>query len=498
MHETFRKHCVDPRPSLRKRLFLALLAIFVIAWICAAVYISAEMMRDRGGLRDRWLVDVAQEILLSMPSAVVQFKATDNLQLGEERMPATEKMGRMNFQVWSKAGRVLAVRSSNAPAPPLKPDFADGFATVMVDGEEWRVYATSDARNEVQVQIAKPTAEFIAETRKWIRIGVGLSLVALCLIGIALKLVIRWTMRSIVAMQETMKARDALDLRPLPDGDLPDEVLPLVDSFNRLLARLDGAVQSERQFLAEAAHELRTPLAVLLTHAQVAARSRTLEEARGPLQQLVHGVERSARLSQQLLDSARLDVEGRAGLQCTLELADIVSVVTDEYEIMAAQKGQAITLDAEGGAIVGNVDELGILIGNLVDNAVRYTPRGGRVAVRCQRAGDRVQLQVLDDGPGVDADDRARVFDRFYRVAGSNERGSGIGLSLVARIAQSHQATIETGAGLDGRGFGVTVCFPPAPSDAPSASREPGSRPTAGGHTSKAAEGGREPGAAAA
>jgi len=309
------------------------------------------------------------------------------------------------------------------------------------------------------VQVGKPTAEFAVETRKWLRVGIGLSLVVLILLGIAVKLVVRWSLRAVVAVQETILSRDALDLKPLPSRDVPEEVRPLVDAFNRLLDKLDRNVQSERQFLAEAAHELRTPLAVLLTHAQVALRSRDPAEARASLEQLVLGVERSARLSQQLLDSARLDVESRSGAQAPLELADVVGVVVDEFAIMAARKGQAIALDADSCTVVGNVDELGILIGNLVDNAVRYTPPGGRVAVRCQRVGATAHLQVLDDGPGVADADRERIFDRFYRVTGSNERGSGIGLSLVARIAQSHGATIATGTGLDGRGFGVTLIF---------------------------------------
>lgn len=474
MHETFRKHCVDPRPSLRKRLFLALLAIFVIAWICAAVYISAEMMRDRGGLRDRWLVDVAQEILLSMPSAVVQFKATDNLQLGEERMPATEKMGRMNFQVWSKAGRVLAVRSSNAPAPPLKPDFADGFATVMVDGEEWRVYATSDARNEVQVQIAKPTAEFIAETRKWIRIGVGLSLVALCLIGIALKLVIRWTMRSIVAMQETMKARDALDLRPLPDGDLPDEVLPLVDSFNRLLARLDGAVQSERQFLAEAAHELRTPLAAM----------------RAEIEALQDGVrtfdERTAlRMHRQVIRLGQLVDDLRSSMRepqndllttAVFPLA-LLKEALDHTRDRFAQRGIAVDREAidriaasAQPVIDGDAHRLHQVFMNLLENTLAYTDAGGQlridVTVEGAWTGNCLTLLFDDSAPGVSDEEIPRLFDRLFRGETSRSRalgGSGLGLSICRATIEAHGGSIEAAASPLG-GLRMTITLPLAAS----------------------------------
>lgn len=455
------RHC--PRehhgPSLRKRLFVAMLLTFAALWVCAGWYVSTTLARERGGAWDRELASVAQDIVMSMPANISQLSSSSNLKLAQEMPRLSSKFDRFGFQVWAKTRRELVVRSPTSPATPFLARFEDGFSTFVIDGEEWRGYAISDALNQVQVQVAKPTAEFVAEMRKWLRVGLGLSFVVLVVLIVAMKLVIRWSLRAVVAVQETILSRDALDLKPLPSADLPEEIRPLVDAFNRLLDKLDRNVQSERQFLAEAAHELRTPLAVLLTHAQVALRSRDPAQARASLEQLVQGVERSARLSQQLLDSARLDVESRAGAQAPLELADVVGVVVDEFAIMAARKGQAIALDAESATIVGNLDELGILIGNLVDNAVRYTPAGGRVAVRCQRAGDVAQLQVLDDGPGVAAADRERIFDRFYRVAGSNERGSGIGLSLVARIAQSHGASVATGPGLDGRGFGVTLTF---------------------------------------
>ncbi|MEJ1961846.1 MAG: ATP-binding protein [Gammaproteobacteria bacterium] len=333
------------------------------------------------------------------------------------------------------------------------------FATVQLEGEEWRVFAISDADNEVQVQVRKPTSELGEDLKTWLYYALGVSFLALAVVTCCLKIVVRWSLKPVVTIQSAIMSRDALDLAPLPDRGLPCEVRPLVESFNRLLGRLEHTLRAERRFLTEAAHELRTPLAVLLAHAQVAQRARTLEEARAPLDQLVRGVERSARLSQQLLDSARLDVERHAGEQAPVELADIVAVVTHEFEMMAVQKSQSITLDTEPGVISGNVDELGILIRNLVDNALRYAGRNCRVAVRCARHSNVVRLEVFDDGPGVAEVDRERIFDRFYRGAGNGERGSGVGLALVSRIAQSHGATILTGVGLDGRGFGVTVSF---------------------------------------
>lgn len=446
--------------SLRVRLVGTLLAIFIVTWIVVGLYVCMQFAKARSGSMDDGLGEVARVVLLSMPSDIGHVPAGgSNLELRRGESASLEKLGQLAFQVWVKPRREVVVRSAGAAATPLKPDFEDGFATVMLDGVEWRVYAISDARNEVQVQVGEPTSAMFAELKKGLAYTLLISFIAIVIVGASLKLVVRWSLKPIVTIQSAITSRHALDLTPLPDQGLPDEVRPLVVSFNRLLSRLDQTLQAERRFFTEAAHELRTPLAVLLTHAQVAQRAQTLEEARSALDQLARGVERSARLSQQLLDSARLNVEKHAGEQGPVELADIVAVVTHEFEVMAAQKGQSITLHTEPGVIRGNVDELGILVRNLVDNALRYAGRGARVAVRCVREASRVRLEILDDGPGVPEADRERIFDRFYRAPGNGERGSGIGLALVSRIAQLHDATVTTGVGLDSRGFGIHIAF---------------------------------------
>lgn len=460
--------------SLRSRLFVMLLAAFVVAWAIALACLGLAFRRDQSGLRDRLLADIGREVLQSMPGDVRGLSGAANLRPRESPPARADRSlkGRLIFQLWIKPRRELVVRSPSAPAAPLKPDLVDGYGQQTIEGEKWRVYALSNTEGDVQVQVAKPVGELAKAFRDWVLFGLSVSLLMLLVLGLAMRWVIRRSLRPVVALRQTIAARDPLDLAPLRGGELPDEVRPLVDSFNQLLGRLDRAMRNERQFLSEAAHELRTPLAALLTHAQVAQRSKTPEEAAAPLRQLVQSAERSARLSQQLLDSARLDAE-RSAERTAIELADLVAVVTHELGAIAAHKRQSIALDAEPCAILGNVDELGILIGNLVDNAVRYTPHGGRIAVRCLARGTLAQLQVLDDGPGVAAADRERIFDRFYRVAGSHQRGSGLGLSLVARIAAAHGAAIVAGDGLDGRGFGITVAFALLPATSPAAASRP-------------------------
>ena len=446
--------------SLRGRLVGTLLTIFVAIWLAVGIYACTQIAQARSGSMDDELGEIARIVLLSMPSDIGSVSSTaSNLALPSGESAHFDKLGRLSFQVWVKPRREMVVRSAESASTALKSDFEDGVATVTIGGEDWRVYAISDARGEIQVQVGEPTSALFDELKDALYYALGVSFLALMLVGLALKGVVRWSLKPVVTIQSAITSRDALDLTPLPDKGLPDEVRPLVVSFNRLLSRLDGTLQAERRFFTEAAHELRTPLAVLLTHAQVAQRARTLEEARGALDQLTRGVERSARLSQQLLDSARLNVEKYAGEQVPVELADIVAVVTHEFEIMAGQKKQSIALHTEPGIVQGNVDELGILVRNLLDNALRYAGEGAHVAVRCVREENFVRLQVLDDGPGVAESERARIFDRFYRGSGNAERGSGIGLALVSRISQLHDANVITGCGLQGRGFGITVSF---------------------------------------
>ncbi|MGH8081896.1 MAG: sensor histidine kinase, partial [Lysobacter sp.] len=248
---------------------------------------------------------------------------------------------------------------------------------------------------------------------------------------------------------------------------------PLVDAFNNQLERVDAAVQHERRFISDAAHELRTPLAVLSTHAELALRATTLEEKNVALVRLHAGVQRSARLSEQLLDLARLDAGEESVRLKPLDLSDLIVLVIRDFETLARERRQRISLRAGPARLLGDVDQLGILLRNLIDNAVRHAGAEGQVAVTCTAQSDgSVVLSVADNGCGVAPEDCERIFDRFYRAPGSPDGGSGIGLSLVARIAQTHSAGIECGPGLEraaddprgpGKGFEVRVRFPAEP-----------------------------------
>ncbi len=432
---------------------------------CAGLFLwyRAEVTRERTGEWDSVLREIAYLTLLSLPSGLENTVAERSLALpNEQRLDSREV--RVIFQAWSLANGFSVLHSPGAPQAPLVPDMQDGFSTTLVDGEPWRVYAVTDAESRIQVQVGKPQSMLREElherlTRGLLFVGV-LALALACVVG----WVVHWSIGPVTRISRQIMGRRPTDLHSLPTGDLPAELRPLVESFNRLLGRLDEAMQNERRFLVDAAHELRTPLAVMTVQTENALRCEDPQQLRTELDKLLATTQRSARLSEQLLDMARLDANGRDGDNAEVALHTVVSVVARDFETSAADRGQRIRLETEACVVRGQVDPLGILVRNLIDNAVRYSGRNAHIAISCRRdagaGASHVVLTVADDGPGVPEEEHRRIFDRFYRVAGTAERGSGIGLSLVAQIAELHAAAVEVGTGLHGRGLRVSVRFP--------------------------------------
>ncbi|AKJ28055.1 ATP-binding protein [Caldimonas brevitalea] len=471
--------------SLRVRLLVVVLSTLVVFWVFWIGCQVVQMGRHQTGQWDMMLRNIGTQIILSLPVD------TERVMLNRrERFQVAEQTGyegdKVSFQAW--VGRHhLAMQSPGAPDTPLKADFADGFAEVTIGGQPWRVFAVSDVTGRVQVQVGKPKALLRADIERWTALSLSSAVLVLLLLKASIWGVVHWSFRPVTAARRALGKRSPSDLNPLPTGGLPSEVRPLVESFNALLAQLDTAMQTEKRFIADAAHELRTPLAALLAHTQLAASAENPECAKQALVKLAAGVERSARLSEQLLDLARIDAS-KPQQGGPLPLYETVELVVRDFEMVAAQKQHRIVLDLEPCDVQGHVDAVGVLVRNLIDNALRYTPAGGRCVVSCRSVieGGRevARLKVADNGPGVPPHERERIFNRFYRVPGAGGRGSGIGLSLVARIAQLHQARIGVGDGLDGAGFAIWVDFelagaPPAqpPRRHPEPSLPSGQRP---------------------
>jgi two-component system OmpR family sensor kinase len=258
-----------------------------------------------------------------------------------------------------------------------------------------------------------------------------------------------------------VKERSPTALTPLSRDGLPQEIRPLADSLNDLLARLDHSFSLQRRFAADAAHELRTPLTALNLQVQLAERAQGPEERARAFERLRQGIRRATRLVQQLLTMARLDPDAAAAPSTAVDVGALVASVVEDARPTASEHSIELACQASssGTTVSGSEDALRILFNNVVDNAVRYTPAGGRVDVRCERDGGALQVVVEDTGPGIPEEERERVFDRFYRGRSAEGSGTGLGLAIVSQVAEMHRGRVALEAGAQG-GLRVVVRLP--------------------------------------
>jgi two-component system OmpR family sensor kinase len=361
-------------------------------------------------------------------------------------------------QVWSLDGVRVYLSRPHAVLPQVT---TLGFATVATSEGRWRVFGVQ-ALTKV-IQVAQPmsvrqqrAAELALQTLKPFALLLPvLALLIWLAVGHALEPLQRLT------AQVMARRVDALD--SLPDTRLPDEVQPLVSALNDLLARLRAALERERAFMADAAHELRTPLTALHLQMGMLARASGDLERAAAMETLSAGVQRAIRLVEQMLALARQEPRAEAQ-RVAVRLDDLAREIVAELVPLAdAGRIDLGVSAAQPASVYADPDALRTLLRNLVDNAVRYTPAGGRVDVSVELAGDTrgARLTVSDDGPGIPAAERERVFDRFYRRAGTSPSGGGLGLSIVRTIAEGHGASISLAEGPAGKGLTVTVSFPP-------------------------------------
>jgi two-component system OmpR family sensor kinase len=424
--------------SLRRRLLLALLGAVLACGLLAsaATYYSART--EVQALLDEELHQVALSL---RDHALLDLRL-----LGS---PPPEHGRRVVVQIWDRQGFVSYLSNATMPLPLT---VAPGFSTLQHEGREWRMF-TLRAGPQV-IQAAQPTTERTQRAAAAaLRVLVPV-LGALPLLTVLVWLILGRGFAPLSRLARAVAARSAPALEPLPAERVPEEVAPLVAALNRLLARLREAFDVQRRFAADAAHELRTPLTALKLQIQLLERARGEEERAAAIVGLKRRAQRAERIVQQLLAMARLEPEAVQFAQDRVALDAIALSVVQELSALAAQKAIRLHLVKTVPAEVRGAEEaLRLLVTNLVDNAIRYAPAGGEVQVSVMDEKGSAVLQVSDDGPGIPAGERERVFDRFYRGAAAPEGGSGLGLAIVRRVAELHGARIELAEGLRGRGL---------------------------------------------
>ena len=331
----------------------------------------------------------------------------------------------------------------------LPPRAVLGFSYVRVEGSRYRVYSVQHRFQTVQIAQDMDAREARARAMAW-RATWPLALMA-PLLMLAVAWVIRRSLAPVQRMRRQVASRAADDLSPLETQGLPDEVRPLVQELNLLFDRVHRAFEAQKSFVADAAHELRSPLTALKLQAHALGRAgRTGDEAtrEAAVQRLNQGIDRAIALVEQMLVLARQ--EAQAGQGQPAQPVDLQALVRDGITAVLPQ-AQARGIDLgvlEGVPVVvpGHPDSLAVLLRNLLDNAIKYSPAQGQVDVGLHQQGSVASLVVEDSGPGIPEAERTRVLDRFYRVPDAPARGSGLGLAIVKTIADQHGATLLLGA----------------------------------------------------
>lgn len=360
------------------------------------------------------------------------------------------------FQVRDAAGRLLA-RSASAPEAPFAP-LAAGFDTRPFAGESWRVFTLRSGEAWVQVAERDDVRRELAD--KLAFAATAPLLVGIVLLLLVLGLLIRYGLAPLSALARQVAARSPASSAPFELARTPAEIAPLIDALNGLLGRVREALERERRFTADAAHELRTPLAALKLHAQNAARATSAAEREASLASMLQGLERTVLLAEQMLAYSRATAPGDAARRERVALREIAREAAEAVQPRALERRCTLelALDADA-AIAGDRQKLLSLVTNLLDNAVRYGPEGGRVRLELRREPGAAVLAVSDTGPGIPPELRERVFASYYRVPGSAGAGSGLGLAIAREVAAAHGARIAVEDGPGGRGTRVVVRF---------------------------------------
>lgn len=364
------------------------------------------------------------------------------------------------FQVWSKEGKLLLHSENNIPETLI--NTSTGFSDLEIAKNDWRVFAQTDPATHAKIIVAElydiryKLADDITRNNAYI------LLVTYPIFGILIWIIVGLALRSVTRVTNEISNRAPTYLEPVDAENIPIEIKPLVAELNHLFTRLKHAFDRNKRFAADAAHELRTPLAALKTQAQVALKAEKETDRHNALQKVVKGVDRSSHIVAQLLILSRLSQEEELNDIKPIDLHKLATEIIAYLVPIALEKNIEIELAPPPPftMISGNDIALGILIRNIVDNAIRYTPWKGEVKIQIINKNDHVIFRVTDSGPGIPMELRERVFERFYRILGTSAQGSGLGLAIVNQIAELHHAKVTLNTPANGIGLEFNLQFP--------------------------------------
>ncbi len=468
--------------SLKQRLLLMVLGTVSLIWLATAVFTYIDSRRELNEVLDAHLAQistlVAAQIANDFDEAIGSAdeyqkvnktwdlegdddeegeEESDDDDDNDEHFSYAHPYSRLvAFQVW-KGGTELVLHSSNAPQTPLG-HITTGFSTHKIDDRRWRVFSTWNSARTVLIHVAERAdvrdelAEEIIEhqlTPLWI---------SLPLLGLILWWAIATGLAPLKNLAAAISRRDPQNLAPL-EIKASSEVTPLINRLNHLFDRIRALIDNERRFTADAAHELRTPIASIKAQVQVAQNSPDDQARQSALEKAVAGCNQATHLIEQLLSMARLESVGSNELQ-DCELSRLASEVVAEMAPEAVSKQVQLELNSTSPQrIQAQPELLRVMLRNLIDNAIRHTPSGTTVVVTVAPYQGKPSLSVCDDGKGLDSNEIEKICRRFYRPLSTQASGSGLGLSIVQRIADIYQAKLALSRGRNKRGLCARVYF---------------------------------------
>lgn len=438
------------RASLKQQLLALVLAAITLVWLGATAFTYYDAREEFDEVLDAHLAQAA--------ALLVAQAAHDLDELETEHAPLLHKYARrVAFQVWEK-GRILRLHSANAPQRPLA-SIERGFSDSTIDGNRWRVFGTWNESGEYLIYVAERTKE-----REELARDIAINLLyplwfSLPLLAFLLWLAVARGLRPLVNLTREVAQREPENLAPLDASSAPREVVPLIERLNQLFTRIDASLQKERRFTADAAHELRTPVAAIKAQAQVARAASGEAERIHALDNAILGCDRAAHLIEQLLTLARIDTLGAEVTEPCRLRAIAAEVIAAIAPTALSQNVRLELKEGDEAEVRGNPLLLRILLRNLLDNAVRHTGPGTSVRIDIGHEQGQSYLSVTDNGTGIPEPELVRVGERFYRPLDTSASGSGLGLSIVKRIAETHAAFLQLAPNTDGKGLCATVIF---------------------------------------
>jgi two-component system sensor histidine kinase QseC len=365
----------------------------------------------------------------------------------------------LRYQVWRNDGSLM-LRSANAPDSAITDQL--GFSdSDDQQGRNWRHYSLWDRKHDMKVIVSEEHG-----LRSQLVRSIAAKAIMPVALGLPILILLLWWsihkgLNPLIILSNEIAIRKPNSLLLLDETNVPQEVLPIVLALNKLMRRITHTLENERRFTDNAAHELRTPLAAIQAHLYAARSTEGDSERQFALDQVQTGLERSSRLVGQMLTLARLNPKQPLPDATLVNLADMAQTVCAALAPLALQRDQTLELIAEPDlpTLSGNADMLSMLLSNLVDNAIRYTPPGGHICIEVRKNESGCVIAVCDDGPGIEPAQRERVFNRFYRLADQTQPGTGLGLAICRSIADLHRAQIVLSDGPNGQGLTASIVF---------------------------------------